>query len=275
VADVAGREAAAQDRGLAVDRPWREAAEADVAQPDLGRGRRVVEGERGHAHLVPPAAHVPVDSGPQPQPLGRGRGGVGQLVGLAVVARLEGADPGRQGAPLGRAGAVVGLAEQHPAAVAGEPDPDRQAEVLGLDRPGRAERLVEPVEEVLDLGDGRVQAGQGGRRDRDGLGPGGGPQAVDHGHDRAGDHGRGQGAGGQDEGRRAAPQRLPRGPGRVRVAGRRRRHAHPHPEGRRAIRDLARGRPQPRHDPPPVPGDLPRLPGLSSGGLGPPIGRPA
>ena len=250
VPDLVGREAAAQDRGLAVDRPWPEGAEADIAQPDLGRGRRVVEGQRGHAHLVPPAAHVPVDPGPQPQARGRRRGGVGQLVGLAGVARLQDADPGRQGAALGRAGAVVALAEQDPAAVAGEPDPDRQAVVLGLDRPGRAERLVEPVKEGLDPADGRVQAGQGGRRDRDGLGPGRGSQAVDHCHDRAGDHGRGQGAGDQDEGCRAAPPWTQRGPGRLRVAGRRRRHAHPHPEGRRAIRDLARGRPQPRHDPP-------------------------
>ena len=58
VADLAGREAAAQGRLPGGQRSRLEAAKALVVQPDLGGRGRVVEGQRGHAHPVPasPAA---------------------------------------------------------------------------------------------------------------------------------------------------------------------------------------------------------------------------
>ena len=199
------------------------------------------------AHPVPAPAGGPVDLGPEPQALRGGRGGEGQLVGLAVVGRLEAADPGRRRAVGGRAADRVGLAQQHPATVAGEPHPDGQAVVLGLDRPGSAERLVEPVEEGLTAGDGGVEGGQARGRDRPGPRRDRRPEAVDHGHHRARDHGRGQGPGDQQQGQRTAPQRgLPgrrlgrraaRGPEQGAQAGRR-----PGPcPGRRAGRGAGPG----------------------------------
>ena len=132
-----------------------------VVQPDLGGRRRVVEGRAATLTRYQPRGDQ-VDLARRRRPSGWS-GWRRWLVGLGVVGRLEAADQvgagGRwPGSRRGRPGPAA------PSAGRREPHPDRQAVVLGLDRPA-APRLVEPVQEGR-AGDGRVEGGRGSGRDR-------------------------------------------------------------------------------------------------------------